>query len=431
MSKAQVLVSLVGRSPIPILIGCRDLAPDGCSHLLVCTDQTKVHADRIRKVIADQESEILVLEDGKNPQLILSQLEGWLVSRGKAEIILNYTGGTKAMAAASVACLAAAADGELWYLDESSNTYRSFQGENFPAGSVVSVDEVLSLHGWNGKPNYSVIYPSWKELCDFYDSGLKVNEKGYRSIKKESERFDYLEAFVIDLLPDNQRMSRIVSSWKEWHQDGRTASLPYQEEWEKICEFHDLMPSLVEKHFPSCSGVFQSKKAVKFDRENPWTRKNDWAGEFLKSMAVFFQGIWLEEFVRQGIKRAFIGRAEEITDAYEIWPEEEDLSAQKILVTRREVDSLILRENGITLVSVTRSGHSSSLREKLYEGITIAQSIGGDMAVAFVVAPASEDQIISASLDSDASQKGRIMGWELLDAMRAGDDEAVRRSFVR
>lgn len=423
MVKTPVLVSLVGRSPIPILIGCRDLAPADASHLLVCTPQTEGHARRISLALGSSSCEVLVLEDGKSPHLVLQQLEEWTDRNKDSDLILNYTGGTKAMSAASVACLAASSGSEMWYLDESSNTYRSFLGETLQAGLIQSVEEVLFLHGWAGRARPPFISPTWKELCAFYDEGQQVSEaSGQRLLKREVDRFDPVAARVIDLLPDNRRLSGLIKDF------ARTSpqSLISNQNWRDICDFNQNLPQLISQFFPSCSGIFRSKKSTFFDPSSPWTSRKDPGLKFLKEAATFLQGGWLEEFVRQGMGRALEGRVEAVQAAYEIWPDKNDVPWHELAKERREVDSLILRSNGLTLVSVTRSVNSSALREKLYEAMSVVQAMGGDLGSALVVAPADGEQIRTASLETDGHKRGWICGWDLLDLIRSEDNCSVR-----
>lgn len=418
-----ILASLVGSSPLPILLGCRDLATQGSQHLLICSRATEPTAKKIAQRLGE-DCLILVLNDPKDPAAILRDFDAWSGHFAAGRTALNYTGGTKPMSAAAVACLAQAAGGALWYLDETTNHYRNFEGRSLPASMVESVEEVLTLHDWEGRVRQPWLSPGWQDLCRLYDSACGLDEKGHKKLKSDGELLGKSVAGALSFLPDNQKLSALCKKWSTGGGGG--------EEWQAVCGFAKEALPLIQRLFPSCAAEIKSKDWPILAPGSPISSFWDPELAVLKEGAAFLQGMWLECFVRKGLEKAFEGHPEEIKEGWEIWPADSKMKDQPDRNRdKREVDGVILRQNGLTFVSVTRADRQAALRSKLYEAISLAGAAGGPLAKAVVAAPAGAKVKNAASLGKGEFARGWVCGFDLLDALREEDHSTARRLVLQ
>lgn len=149
-------VVTVGLSPAPAVLSVRAIGPERV--VLICSDQTSVEAGRIREMIESDGVPVDTLVCGPGADFAQTYQRVWkgLSDLGIASpFLLDYTGGTSAMVAVTVAIhqrLHLEAGGDRpdlrVYQNESAGMLVSDTGHRFALGAVLTVPEMARLHGY-------------------------------------------------------------------------------------------------------------------------------------------------------------------------------------------------------------------------------------------------------------------------------------------
>ncbi len=146
MDHPDEIVCLVGENPLPVYLGARQFANKDCTTVvLLHSEQTKEQASRIESQLTDHVNESkCVSVDAYNPKSVTSVVSG-LKTKLKYQL-LNYTGGTKVMAAFAVK--AWADDTTAFYLDEGEAKFWFGNGTDRElSGNYINTDVLCELHG--------------------------------------------------------------------------------------------------------------------------------------------------------------------------------------------------------------------------------------------------------------------------------------------
>lgn len=96
------MLALVGEQPIPNVLPVAHFGPDRVA--LICTRQTQWMADRIGEYLGELAARPFCVTDPYLVGVIMADLDRYIDTRGwsEAELLINLTGGTKAMALAAL-----------------------------------------------------------------------------------------------------------------------------------------------------------------------------------------------------------------------------------------------------------------------------------------------------------------------------------------
>jgi hypothetical protein len=384
-----LLVSLVGESPIPVLLGCRDLGGSGVRHLLVHSETThsiaKHIADSIERLGA--QAECLPLTDPNDPRDVIGSLTEWLGQNHPGEIRLHFTGGTKAMVAGAIIALSQTSrPSDLWYLDHLSHSYRPLEGSKRPGSELSSISETTRLHGWVMQEEEPFCRPDWEVLTQRFMEWTP-DIQGRRTVLSDEARYGKFHTVISDLASNVKRRSLVETRW------------------ESVRQFAVQLPILVRSHFGCEIRSDWEGEAAASLRDAPDLRSpvvND-----LSQAAAFLQGCWLEELVRQGLARALGPEASRVSGPCLLRPIHSRRSARG-----SEVDAIFLADRGLVFISVTKSWNQASVREKMNEVQNVSGKVAGPLALRRVVAPVTQDVA-----DRLGEPRTKVLGWEFLDAL--------------
>lgn len=174
----ELLVLLVGSNPLPNYISALILEPQSVQFLY--TEQTKRIKNSLKAALKNKFSSLAfkdtyVGKDGSNVQEVEKV---W--RRISPDAHLNYTGGTKIMAAHSRMAFRSIGGGDARasYLDERNDALRFDDGDEADlaeAGLEISLDELLSLHQISKRPSAKE-RPTVSESMTIADSVLRSKE---------------------------------------------------------------------------------------------------------------------------------------------------------------------------------------------------------------------------------------------------------------
>lgn len=140
------IVSLVGENPLPIYMGIVQFLQEGGEAVLVCSSETKPMAEAVAAVAQDRGSfSYTRLANPFDPRPTAAVLDGLFAEMPDA--LLNFTGGTKVMAAYGLRAWLSAPERTM-YLDEPSKLFRFGNGVEIPLQvRELDIDTLCRLHG--------------------------------------------------------------------------------------------------------------------------------------------------------------------------------------------------------------------------------------------------------------------------------------------
>lgn len=429
----SVLFSLVGGSAIPVLLGAKDLlSPDGVHHL-ICSPETRNIAERTRDILVHDcppqhhprdFCRISELRSAKDPQAILEDLEQMAHGIQGRPHKLHYTGGTKAMSAVALVVFANAPEGA-WYLDPATNTYHGFGGAKVHSNSLASLDETLYLHGFKCRPSGSFLNPSWMEMKQYMEASRNSPSPPNLGFKFRDQSVDEWNG-LLDIAREftgNREVADRIEQWKT----GEGLDV-----WQAARQLADIVNDKLEGAFPSAKVQLADRGWPLNLSDEPPSSIEDPLLQSLREGIKFILTTWLEEFVCQGIRHAMKGRDIEVYESHNLWRESLEVNGQIDLRSTHEVDVLLVRPNGLTIVSVTKSAGSTAVREKMSEAVLLAHQIGGNLANAVVVSPIAGIRKRAASLTADPFTPGWICSWAFLESLMQEDwDQAAEMVLSR
>lgn len=385
--RSAQLVLLVGSNPLPNYLAACALRPSRVA--LVYTQETKDAKDRLRSELMRTLGEDVTfdepfVEDASCATKIRRVLDSLVSSDGDREVLLNYTGGTKVMAAH--ARIAFSSNGGLpehaSYLDEGDvhreARLRFDDGNSKPLSDYreipLTLSTVLALHGITHKPrerkNLTPTVVDAREILCKVLHDLPLADSLYCE-RLRLEKDESIRGKPKNALGAPFRASRY----------GLTLSLP---------------------EFPTNEQLNQFEKQKE---------KESWFKQWYK----FIGGEWLEEWLGEQIRALDLASTPEITVGVDVYRGEKQ--------AQLEVDVAVVRGHRTYFASCTTDASKHICKSKLFEVAVRSRQLGGDLARAALVCLADDRTVSALQADVDdvwgASNTTRVFG---LSDVRAWSD---------
>lgn len=232
----EQMMCLVGENPLPVYLGIAQFLAPGGEATLVCSEQTESMAAAIRKTGQRGCSyTIKRLANPFDPKPTSAALDEQF--RANPGALLNFTGGTKVMAAYGLRAWSDAPHLAM-YLDEPARMFRFANGVELPLiVSGLNIDVLCGLHGVDrgkvaGRPPVPYVdlaglaripgnppwrdgtpWSTWREMLS--DEGQRVLEEAGKTRRNRyfSEKNEWLEDFVRGTLLRLDRMTGRVEAY--------------------------------------------------------------------------------------------------------------------------------------------------------------------------------------------------------------------------
>jgi hypothetical protein len=323
-------------------------------------------------------------------------------------VVLNYTGGTKAMSvhayqALAQICRSHGAEFRACYLDDRTFTlyWERLSAEpvqpvyNFTGKVTLSIDDLLRLHGWSLKcvdkrrqasdlVSFETIYALFTTREDLYQQSKRALRALYRDPQKPDRLTDRASDWQSNWEQLSEQEHRVLGELRQV--DGLDRLVDY------MCVAPELYPEIV-------GGKPRTRRMV----------------EDGKAAFQYFEGQWLEDFVFDQFQRAKPPEYHMVTVPGKLG---RSLTAQVPKSTRDfELDIFMIVGYQLTGISVTTSDKVNLCKEKGFEVIHRSRQIGGEGRAAFLVTalPAQKVEELNADLQNEADisrDRFRVFGRE-------------------
>jgi hypothetical protein len=395
MSDGPPLILLVGSNPLPNYLAACALRPSRI--VLVYTTETKDAKDRLRRELARTLGDDVVLEEAFVDDATCATTVGrvfnsLMPSGGGRDVLLNYTGGTKVMAAH--ARLAFSRRGgqpeDASYLDEGDihrqARLRFDDGNSQPLSSdpeiPLTLATVLALHGITHKPREAKI------PAPTIDDAREILHKILADVP-----------LVDALYCERERL-------EEFGNPNKATSEPFR------VNRYGLSLSLPE--FPTSDQLGVLKDTGE---------KKSW----FKQWYSFIGGEWLEEWLGAQIRALGLTPAPEITVGVNAYRGERN--------AQLEVDVTVIRGHRSYFVSCTTDTGKPICKSKLFEVAVRSRQLGGDLARAALVCLADDRTVSGLQADVDdvwgASNTTRVFGLSDVRAWSEHDGKQPNRQSLK
>lgn len=393
--RGQTLVLLVGSNPVPnYLVACA-LRPSRIA--LVYTDETKEAKDRLRRELERTLGDNLAfdepfVEDATSVTTVRRVLDQLMGDDRSRPVWLNYTGGTKVMAAhARMAFKDGGGKPEhASYLDEGGRNREPrlrFDDGNGKAlskypGVQLKMNTLLALHGITHKP---------------------------REAKEPAPTIEDAREILCRVLADAALAAALYCERKRLEGLGNpneATSEPFR------ADRYGLTLSLPV--FPTAEQL----ASLGSNRE-----RQSWFKQWYK----FIGGEWLEEWLGAQIRALALTPEPEITVGVNAYRGETK--------AQLEVDVAVVRGHRSYFVSCTTDKTKAVCKSKLFEVAARSRQLGGDLARAALVCLA-DDRIVSAlQADVDdvwgASNTTKVFGLSAIRAWSDCDGKQPNRHYLK
>ncbi len=370
MPKYTHMVCLVGENPLPIWLGIHQFMPSKQETAnieakpivrLVYSSQTKKVAEHLQKQLQHEsdsglhEIRCLFDADGElkeafSPQAMretLKKLNGENLS-DLDDYALNYTGGTKVMAAYFLHdWMTTGRSDRAFYLQETNGQFHFDSGTPYPLKPTIrelTLDTLERLHGANPhslRPNV----PCNKQDCvNFYNahqSGELAKIK-----KKSSDKWNPLEPSI----PYFHAQVESEGTWRgesEWAQIFTLLTDNARTQWQQSIFYSDDTKQKLSEEL---------KEQFRFAFKNEW----------LEWLVMF----WLKE----------------------VLPDSKVTTGKKFKIEGQEfeADALVVHKNRLYYFSVTTKLKPDECKEKMFEAIHRSRQLGGGLARSCTICLADE-----------------------------------------
>ncbi|MBD2295124.1 DUF1887 family protein [Anabaena sphaerica FACHB-251] len=434
--KVDHLFLLIGENPLPNYVAAKTLLEEGGKPYLVFTEHTDKPAKRLKEELGLSDQELVPLDNYQsNAHEIKERIRQKIKEiqsnfPDKKQFGLNYTGGTKAMAVHAYQALLHP-DKEksdiklvpppfLSYLDSSSLKMLIDQEKDHPIPCDISkeslelsLEKLFRLHGLSLSkvPKIHVTLPelveaivknnlAWREWCknQLYIEGRQKEEVERVQTKLEIQDKETNEN-------QNNLVTEIYFKFGEWKNatNLRDLSLP-------IHELPKEITYVLEKYnFLDCNGnlsiqtIEESLQQIEDKKRIPKPKKNK---DYPKEICKWLEGIWLEDYVLQQLKKIEIECLININDigmSFD-FPEKADIAFF-------EFDVAFLRGYQLFAISCTTDNTENLCKSKLFEAYRRARLMGGDEARIALVCYSDKPNKIKQSFRSQINDsKVRVFG---------------------
>lgn len=391
--KVDHLFLLIGENPLPNYVAAKLLLKEGGKPYLVFSEYTEKPAERLKEILDLSDNEMVPLNNNESNAYEIKKRIREKIKEikkyfpDKNSFGLNYTGGTKAMAAHAYQALLSPDDKDLTiqlnpapvfsYLDSRSLKILIDQTNNpipldIPKEPLeLSLEKLFELHGLSlSKPPKTEVPPkkpykidvtlpelveaivknnlAWREWCKnkLYIEGRQREE--IAKVTKDNETEIYFK----------------FGNWKH-HKELRNASFSIAglpEEIISIMQQKDMLD-------PDNKLSIQHLKGLNIF---PKPSKNE---KIPEEICKWFEGIWLEDYVLQQLKTIEIECLIDINDIGMSFnfPDKADIAFF-------EFDVALLRGYQLFAISCTTDNTDNLCKSKLFEAYRRARLMGGDEA---------------------------------------------------
>lgn len=373
--RANKLVLLVGSNPLPNYLAACALWPSRVA--LVYTEETRDAKDRLRRELERalgkvvKEFDELFVDDATCATTVRRVLDPFMRSEDGGEVLLNYTGGTKVMAAhARLAFYEAKRKAEhASYLDEGGPDREArlrFDDGNSKSlsdyGEIpLTLATLFALHGITHKPSVP---------------------------KTPAPTGEDARGILCKVLADPPLAAALYCERKRLQELGnpnKATSEPFRAE---RCGLTLTLPEFPTSEQLSSLGKTEEKKS--------------WFEQWYK----FIGGEWLEEWLGAQIRALALAPPPEITVGVNAYRGEKQ--------AQLEVDVGVVRGFRSYFVSCTTDASKPVCKSKLFEVAVRSRQLGGDLARAALVCLADDRTVSALQADVDdvwgASNTTRVFG---------------------
>ena len=365
------LFLLIGTNPLPNYVAAKLLLNGGHVYL-VHTAETAEIADRLIAALGSQTGggTKIQVDEAKSDDIVAKVAEH---AKGKQDVGLNYTGGTKTMAVyAYRAVERACPDAVFSYLNAQTLSLfierQGSQAQEFPVARActLSLSELLALHGYSlPQVRQTPVQP---EVC-----------QALANIHSDPQGF---------------------SQWRDWCGQQLLQSLPDPAQCPRLKGVVDA--------FQRVLGGNATPQQVASSLNPQWTN--------LDQCRKWFIGDWLEEYTLWACLQAQ-SQAQNLFDDFGI-----DLQPQGPNRRRFQFDVAVMRGYQLFAISCIASDRKEKCKEHLFEAYIRAHQMGGDEARVGLVCcapsnnPDSNPAAIQGEIEEswDARGKVRVFGAEHL-----------------
>ena len=227
MTKYNQMVCLVGESPVPVYLGIRQFAEPNAEVYLLHSAETKPVAERIADTLPTIRCRAVLLPDPYNPIAVAQSIGALRQAFSiKHDAALNYTGGTKVMAAFAVLSWGKEFGGwdNIFYLHEDAGRFRMGNEDDPPITTRLTIDALCSLHGVTklyGKPSLRLSDEEWLSIFNGWDrikfparvgfdnlyEWMPIYQK-FAELLSENNKMHWLQAVHPENLPTNKKEFR-------------------------------------------------------------------------------------------------------------------------------------------------------------------------------------------------------------------------------
>ena len=405
--KVDHLFLLIGENPLPNYVAAKLLLKEGGKPYLVFSERTEKPAERLQEELSLSDRETIPLNNNEaNPYEIkkrirekVKEIQREIISQhpDKNQFGLNYTGGTKAMAAHAYQALLFPNEQDskiqlnpppvFSYLDSSSLKMLIDQkiGNPIPLDIPkepleLCLEKLFRLHG---------LFLPGKEESKSENKKLKSN------IKTEVTFPKLVEAIV-----------KNNSQWREWCKNQLYTEGRKKEEiaitikdnkneiyfklgnWENATNLRQLsldiqeLPQEIIDILKNNSFLCtEGKLSIKQIEEIQIIPKPNKSNEYPEKICKWLEGIWLEDYVLQELKKIQKEDKEKGKEDYSI--DEIGMSfnfPKKLNIAEFEFDVGFLRNYQLFAISCTTDSQPGLCKFKLFEAYRRAKQLGGDEA---------------------------------------------------
>lgn len=345
--KVNHLFLLMGENPLPNYIAALSLLNKDCTAYLVHTDRTKLQAQRLQQVIAEdnyfKEPRLVDLGDRQaDAHYIWQQIYPFLQYMNSS-IGLNYTGGTKAMSVHAYRVIEHFAPESVFsYLD--ANTLEIYfdrkdaESDRIKILPQISLSQIFKLHGllWREPPSDQPIRP------DIATQFAKLYQN-----------------------PDGE------IAWKEWRRYFRSRTR-IDNQWKSELELQRLS-AISMRDLPSAFQLaLESMGATNQSLQLSQTCNHGFPS--CTNVCEWLDGIWLEHYVLAQVQQ--IAKSADIQECKMSFRIDEKAS-QSRRWEKFEFDVAFVRNYQLFALSCTTVSDRSTCKNKLFEAHTRAKQLGG------------------------------------------------------
>jgi hypothetical protein len=374
--KVDHLFLLIGENPLPNYVAARTLLKENGTIYLVHSTATASRADSLRRMLKPTQIQLVSLENKQaNAQFIRNKvqknIEEILQNQPDAQIGLNYTGGTKAMAV---------------------HAYRAiFEMPNLQHSPIFSYLDSESLQMLiNCKDDLVHSEPVTlnvllKDLFELHDLPWRKDlQPSFKAILPDATK-DLLDIHLSKDLKKNW------SSWCEKLRSKTHKNTDWREEKELAdpardsIDLNQLDEQIKKKLYERgiISSLETNALSIKFIHD-------EYEFPLLRDVCAWLAGGWLEHYVLDQVQNiSKTCSIHESATAFHIQDQESDDADEKF-----ELDVAFMRDYQLFAISCTTKTSKSDCKEKLFEAYIRARQLGGDEArVALVCFNETPDRI--------------------------------------